>query len=62
MIDDEGRPQKPVEHVVGMVLDALSIEELEARILVLEGEVERLKQAITDKAATRSAADALFKL
>ncbi len=62
MMDDEGRPERPVDHVVGMVLDALSIEELEARIVVLEGEIVRIREAIASKTATKSAADAIFKL
>lgn len=61
-MNDDDRPEKPVAHEVGMVLDTLSIDELEERIVLLEGEVVRLKQAIETKTSSRSVADAVFKL
>ena len=60
MIDEE--PRKPKTHDIGMVLDALSIEELEARIGLLEGEIARLRTAIDAKGSSRKAAEAAFKL
>lgn len=48
-------------HDIGMELDALSIDELEQRIEALKEEIERLERAISDKSASRSAADAVFK-
>ena len=57
--DDE--PAKPVAHEIGAVLDALSIEELEARIALCEAEIVRLREAIMQKSASRSAAEAFFK-
>ena len=54
------RSKKPV-HEVGMVLDTLSVDELEERILLLESEIVRLKQAIVHKKSSRSAADSVFK-
>lgn len=59
MFDDEPKPKKA--HEVGMVLDALSVEELEERITLLEGEIARLRKAINDKSKSRQAADAAFK-
>ena len=61
MFDDEP-VKKPKGHEVGMLLDAMSIEELNDRIALLAGEIERLKAAIAARQKTRSAADALFKL
>jgi uncharacterized small protein (DUF1192 family) len=60
MIDDEDR-KHPKTHDVGMPLDTLSIEELEARITLLDGEIARLRTAIAAKGQSRSAADAVFK-
>ena len=60
MDEDEKRETPP--HVVGMVLDSLSIDELEARIAMLEAEIARLQQAISEKSASRNAAEAVFRL
>jgi uncharacterized small protein (DUF1192 family) len=57
---DEPR-KKPAAHEVGMLLDAMSVEELRERIALLEGEIERLKQAIAAREQTRSAAESIFK-
>lgn len=62
MDEDDDRPKKVIAHEVGMVLDPLSIDELEGRVVLLEEEIGRLRQAIEDKSATRSAADEVFKI
>ena len=62
MDDEEQRRKKPVAHDVGMVLDTLSVSELEQRIALLEGEIARLRAAIDAKRKSKSAADAFFKL
>ena len=59
MFDEEIK--KPKGHEVGMPIDAMSIEELNERIALLEAEISRLKAAINDRGATRKAADAAFK-
>ena len=59
MFDEEIK--KPKGHEVGMVLDAMSVEELSERIALLEGEILRLKAAIDSRGASRKAADAAFK-
>jgi uncharacterized small protein (DUF1192 family) len=59
---DEEAPQKPKAHEIGMVLDALSVEELGARIALLEAEIQRLRAAIASKQQSKSAAEAVFKL
>jgi uncharacterized small protein (DUF1192 family) len=60
MFDDEVK--KPRGHEIGMILDAMSVEELTDRIAMLEGEIARLKAAIDSKQKSKSAADAFFKL
>jgi uncharacterized small protein (DUF1192 family) len=53
---------KPVKaHELGMVLDALSVGELEMRIELLEAEIARLREAIVAKGDSRKAAEAAFK-
>ena len=59
--DDRALRKPPVRHEVGEVLDTLSVEELEARIALLRGEITRLESAIVAKQASRNAADAFFK-
>lgn len=61
MFDDEA-VKKPKGHEVGMVLDAMSVEELTDRIAMLEGEIARLRAAIDSKRKSKSAADAFFKI
>lgn len=61
MDDEEQRRKAPVSHEVGMVLDALSIAELEQRIGLLEGEIARLRAAIAARGDSRKAAEAAFK-
>jgi uncharacterized small protein (DUF1192 family) len=54
-------PKKAPDIVLGEDLSALSAHELEKRIATLEGEIARCRDAIRDRGATRSAADAVFK-
>ena len=61
MFDDD-EVKKPKGHEVGMVLDAMSVEELTDRIALLEGEIARLRAAIDSKRKSKSAADAFFKI
>lgn len=58
---DEDARKRPVAHEVGMALDALSVEELEERIVLLEAEIARLRAVISAKGFSRSAAEAAFK-
>ena len=51
----------PAGHVLGEPLDALSVEELSARIEILSAEILRLSAALDAKTASRAAADAFFK-
>lgn len=59
-MDDEVL-RKPKAHEVGMMLDTMSIEELEQRIGLLEGEIARLRAAIDARGQTRKAAESIFK-
>jgi len=58
---DEDEVRRTPVHEVGMVLDTLSVDELEHRIAILRDEIARLEAAIVAKTASRSAADAVFK-
>ncbi|KKB86351.1 hypothetical protein VW29_01855 [Devosia limi DSM 17137] len=59
---DDDEIGKPKGHEVGMMLDAMSVEELEERIAMLEREIVRLRSAIEARKQTRNVADALFKI
>jgi uncharacterized small protein (DUF1192 family) len=61
-IMDEDDISKPKSHEVGMVLDAMSAEELQDRIGLLEQEIARLRRAIEARGHTRKAAESIFKL
>lgn len=58
---DIEEPKKIKSHEIGMLLDALSVEELEERIVLLEAEISRLRIAIAAKSDSRKAAEAAFK-
>lgn len=61
MNDDDDERKKPSTHEVGMVLDSMSVEELNGRIGLLEGEIARLRLAVAAREKTRSAAESIFK-
>ena len=61
MFDDDDKPKKPKAHDIGMLLDAMSIEELTDRIRLLEDEIARLRAAIESKQKSKSAAASVFK-
>jgi uncharacterized small protein (DUF1192 family) len=61
MFDDE-EVKKPKGHEIGMILDAMSVEELNDRIGMLEREITRIRAMIEGKQKSKSAADAFFKL
>jgi uncharacterized small protein (DUF1192 family) len=61
MFDDDQPKKKMAPHEVGMPLDAMSVEELNERIALLEAEIVRLKEAIAARQKTRSAAESIFK-
>ena len=60
-MEDEERVVKQAEIVVGEDLSMLSVEELEKRIEILSGEIDRIRQDIASKQSSLSAAESFFK-
>lgn len=60
-MDLDNEPKKRVAFELGMALDDLSVEELHEHIGMLEAEIARLREAISAKTDSRSAADAVFR-
>ena len=60
-MDEDDRPKKKVAHEIGQDLTLLSVEELAARVALLNAEIARLEADMTKKRATRAAADQFFK-
>ncbi|MGE0849176.1 MAG: DUF1192 domain-containing protein [Hyphomicrobiaceae bacterium] len=58
---DDLKPKAPKGVVVGESLESLSVAELEARISLLQREIERVQAELAAKKAHTSAADAAFK-
>jgi uncharacterized small protein (DUF1192 family) len=61
---DELFPDKPGDPLVQLTrqdLDPLSVEELEARVETLQGEIARVKAKIEAAVNYRATADSLFK-
>lgn len=61
MFADDDRPKPQPEIVIGADLSAISIEELEKRITILEVEISRLREEIVSKQATKTSAESFFK-
>jgi uncharacterized small protein (DUF1192 family) len=60
-VEDDDRPRKKVSHEIGQDLSLLSVEELNERIALLSSEVERIKEVVAKKRASRDAANSVFK-
>jgi uncharacterized small protein (DUF1192 family) len=60
-IEDDERPRKKISHEIGQDLSLLSVEELDERIALLTSEIERLREAMTRKRASKEAANSFFK-
>jgi uncharacterized small protein (DUF1192 family) len=60
-IDEDDRPKKKISHEIGQDLTLLSVEELAARVQLLNDEIERMLADMVNKRASRSAADQFFK-
>jgi uncharacterized small protein (DUF1192 family) len=58
---DDDRPKKPVAHEIGSDLSMLSLDELKARIDLLQAEIVRLEQECASKASGRKAAENVFR-
>lgn len=59
---DDDRPKKKLAHEIGQDVSLVSEGELEERIALLQGEIERLSGEVAKRRASKSAADAVFKL
>ena len=59
--DDDDRPKKKVAHEIGQELSLLSVEELQARVQLMQDEIKRLEADMAQKRAKREAADQFFK-
>jgi uncharacterized small protein (DUF1192 family) len=55
------KPKDPLTQLTRQDLDPLSVEELEARIEALEGEIARVRARIENAVNFRASADAIFK-
>lgn len=58
---DDDRPKKVVVHELGQDLSLLSVGELDERIAMLKAEIDRLETDKGQKAATKNAAESLFR-
>ena len=55
------KPDDPLTQLTKQDLDPLSVEELEARIIALQGEIERVKAKLQNAVNFRATAESLFK-
>jgi uncharacterized small protein (DUF1192 family) len=55
------KPDDPLTQLTRQDLDPLSVDELHARIAVLEGEIARVKAKIDASVNFRASAEAIFK-
>ena len=58
---DDDRPKKKIEHEIGCDLSQLSADELEARIALLQAEIDRLAGERKNKLSGKLAAESFFK-
>jgi uncharacterized small protein (DUF1192 family) len=55
------KPDDPLKLLTKQDLDPLSVDELQARIAILEGEIARVKAKVENAVNFRSTADELFR-
>jgi uncharacterized small protein (DUF1192 family) len=60
-IEDDDKPRRKISHDIGQDLSLLSVEELNERVALLTGEIERLQLAAAKKRASKEAANSVFK-
>jgi uncharacterized small protein (DUF1192 family) len=58
---DDPKPKAPKGIALGESLESLSLAELDARIIALEREIERVRTELAAKKAHEAAAAAVFK-
>ncbi len=61
IFDEDDRPKKKVAHEIGQDLTLLSVDELTARVALLQDEIKRLETDMVRKRDKRAAADQFFK-
>jgi uncharacterized small protein (DUF1192 family) len=61
IMDLENEPRAKPSMVIGENLDAISVAELEQRIIDLDSEINRIRAEIAKKQASKAAAAAFFK-
>ena len=61
MFEEEQARKRAAAHEIGQDLAPLSLQEIDERVAMLEGEIERLRAARAAKVKTQAAADLLFK-
>lgn len=59
--DESNRLKPPAKHEIGSDLTAVSVDELDERIVLLETEIERLRAEKAKKQASKAAASAFFR-
>ena len=59
---DEKPLLRPTGHEVGQELSMLSIDELDERLELLQREIDRLREAKSQKEDSRAAASAFFRI
>ena len=60
-IFDEEPPKKKLAHEIGEELSKLSLDELDARVLLLKAEIARIEEASARKRASAEVAASFFK-
>ncbi len=60
LFDDE-RPKPKRIHEIGQDLSLLSVDELDERVILLLGEIDRLKAERDRKNGSKAAAEAIFR-
>lgn len=58
---DDDRPKKKITHEIGQDLSLISVDEITARIALLQDEIKRLEADKAGKNAKRAAADQFFE-
>jgi uncharacterized small protein (DUF1192 family) len=58
---DEDKPVRKPSHEIGSDISLLSVDELKARIAILQAEIARLDVEIAAKSSSRNVAESLFK-
>lgn len=61
VFDDEHLKRQATTHVVGGDLSLLSVDELTARVAILQTEIKRIEDEREKKSAGRKAAETLFR-